>query len=223
VFLGDFTGTGGTSGGGDIFFEGDLRPGNSPAAVTYQNNVYFGGGAQLDVEIGGEAPGTEHDQITVNGALSLDGTLNVALLEGFTPMVGDRFDILNWTSVGGAFDHLVLQPPGVDLAWDTSDLYNTGELSIVEDPGLDGDFNEDGTVDVADFVMWQKNGGPPGDYGLWTTNFGRTETGGGSDSGPASQQPGVPEPCSAMLVILGIFALCYSGHRCAVSRGEYGG
>ena len=39
VFLGSFTGTGGSTGGGDIFFEGDLRPGNSPATVTFGNNV----------------------------------------------------------------------------------------------------------------------------------------------------------------------------------------
>ena len=41
VFAGTFTGSGGSSGGGDIFFLGDLRPGNSPATVNLANNIGF--------------------------------------------------------------------------------------------------------------------------------------------------------------------------------------
>ena len=52
-------------------------------------------------------------------------------------------------------------------------------------PQLRGDYNDNGTVDMADFVLW-RNGGPlrnegvtPGavtqeDYGVWRANFGRT-------------------------------------------------
>jgi Lamin Tail Domain/PEP-CTERM motif len=43
--------------------------------------------------------------------------------------------------------------------------------------GLDGDFNEDGTVDAADYVIWRKNGGTPEEYDAWAANFG--ESGGG--------------------------------------------
>jgi hypothetical protein len=55
VILGAFSGSGGSTGGGDIFFEGNLRPGNSPATVTFDNNVSFGSGASLDIELGGAA------------------------------------------------------------------------------------------------------------------------------------------------------------------------
>ena len=78
VFLGDFTGDGGSTGGGDIFFEGDLRPGNSPAQVTYDNNVFFGSGSTLEIELGGVTPGLEHDKIIVDGSIALDGALNVS-------------------------------------------------------------------------------------------------------------------------------------------------
>ncbi len=41
VFLGNVYGAGG-SGGGDIFYEGAVHPGSSPALVTYVNDVTFG-------------------------------------------------------------------------------------------------------------------------------------------------------------------------------------
>ena len=42
VVFGAFSGTGGSTGGGDIFFEGDLRPGNSPTTVSFDNNIGLG-------------------------------------------------------------------------------------------------------------------------------------------------------------------------------------
>jgi hypothetical protein len=42
-------------------------------------------------------------------------------------------------------------------------------------PGvLDGDFNDDGTVDAADYVIWRKNGGNQQDFNLWRANFARS-------------------------------------------------
>ena len=39
---------------------------------------------------------------------------------------------------------------------------------------LPGDFNDDGTVDAADYVVWRKNDGTQIDYDKWRANFGRT-------------------------------------------------
>jgi hypothetical protein len=65
---------------------------------------------------------------------------------------------------------------------------------------LDGDFNMDGSVDAADYVMWRKNGGSMADYNLWRTNFGRT-SGSGGDTNSA-----VPELGSGALLLIGLFA-----------------
>jgi hypothetical protein len=63
-----------------------------------------------------------------------------------------------------------------------------------------GDFNSDGKMDGADYVVWRKDptsyGGASG-YGEWRTNFGVTY-GSGSGSNLAS----VPEPSSAMLLVV---------------------
>jgi hypothetical protein len=60
-----------------------------------------------------------------------------------------------------------------------------------------GDFNGNGTVDAADYVVWRKTDPTPERYNLWRTNFGRT-AGGAALSGAA-----VPEPTSWLLLILG--------------------
>jgi len=70
---------------------------------------------------------------------------------------------------------------------------------------LPGDFNEDGIVDAADYVVWRKtNSGDMDAYNLWVTNFGRILEGSdGNEFGSSS----VPEPAAWMLLTLGICLL----------------
>jgi hypothetical protein len=148
VFLGSFGGAGGTTGGGDIFFEGDLRPGNSPASVAYNNNVSFGASANLQIELGGKTLGAQYDHVDVNGQLSLGGTLKVSLINAFAPTVGNTFDILNWQETSGTFAGLDLPTLDSPLAWSTTQLYSAGSLSVVS--LRPGDFNQDGALTEAD-------------------------------------------------------------------------
>jgi hypothetical protein len=60
---------------------------------------------------------------------------------------------------------------------------------------IDGDFNEDGKVDAADYVVWRKlNPNDSAAYEIWVNNYGDANagTGGGNAS--------VPEPTNAMLL-----------------------
>jgi hypothetical protein len=43
-----------------------------------------------------KTPGGGYDQIQASGTLSLGGTLAVSLINGFTPVAGNSFDILEW-------------------------------------------------------------------------------------------------------------------------------
>lgn len=83
VILGDFSGSGGFMGGGDVFALGDLRPGNSPASVLYDGNLYLGASTDTFIELGGLGIG-EFDQLLVTGDLNLAGDLFVSLIDGHT-------------------------------------------------------------------------------------------------------------------------------------------
>jgi hypothetical protein len=96
------------------------------------------------------------------------------------------------------------------LVWNTSALYTSGVLSVAT-VGVPGDYNNNGAVDAADYVLW-RNGGPlanevdaPGtingaDYAAWRARFGNPSgSGGGSD---ASANAPVPEPATVVMLIL---------------------
>jgi hypothetical protein len=68
--------------------------------------------------------------------------------------------------------------------------------------GLAGDFNGDGSVDAADYVVWRKSGGSLTEYNEWRTNFGRTNSGAGSSLSYGA----VPEPGGVVLSMCGLAA-----------------
>jgi hypothetical protein len=71
--------------------------------------------------------------------------------------------------------------------------------------GLEGDYNGDGTVDAADYVVWRKTDGSPSGYNTWRTNFDRT-AGGGGPLGSGAGQAAVPEPSAWLLGLLACVA-----------------
>ncbi len=77
----------------------------------------------------------------------------------------------------------------------------TGNYTI---GGMPGDFNGDGKVDQADYVVWRKTGGSSGGYNLWRANFGQPL---GSGAG-ASANVAIPEPTIVVLFFVGVFVMC---------------
>jgi hypothetical protein len=100
--------------------------------------------------------------------------------------------------------------------------YNTPITAGATSPGVSGDYNGDGKVDAADYVMWRKHSGLTGgataadgdgngdgnvttsDLGLWRAQYGETTSGAGA--GFSANSVGVPEPGSMLLTMTwGIF------------------
>jgi hypothetical protein len=86
-------------------------------------------------------------------------------------------------------------------------------------PGVAGDYNNDGTVNAADYVLWRKGGtlanevADPGtvsaaDYTEWRARFGNTAGSGASLDGAS-----VPEPGSVFVLLIGAFASLGFGRR----------
>ena len=91
---------------------GLFSPGYSPA-ITQEATFTQGAADSLKIELGGLTPGAGaagdedngYDQVKVTGLATLGGTLVVELINGFTPAVGQTFDILTFGSVSGKFSN----------------------------------------------------------------------------------------------------------------------
>ncbi len=90
VFLGEQTGSGNFTGTGVVEYAGDLRPGNSPASISYEGDVLFNSSVRSFFELGGLATG-EFDQLLIDGDFHVDGSLLVDMINGHTLGAGDFY------------------------------------------------------------------------------------------------------------------------------------
>ena len=162
--VGDVVFTGLYSGGGDIFgsgtadFQGGISPGDSPAIVSIEGSINLDAANTLFIELGGTTPG-EYDRLELGGFASIDGTLDVALINGFVPSAGDSFGFLFANGgFGGSFASLNLPDlSSMGLDWQLNPGGSTVFLEVVA--ALQGDLNGDGFVglDDLDIVLMNWN------------------------------------------------------------------
>ena len=109
------------------------------------------------------------------------------------PHLNNRGDIAFWFEVRDPRD-----PSG----------YWSGIALAVRESALLGDYNGDGTVDAADYVVWRKGLGTTytqDDYNTWRANFGATLGSGSSSAFPLPPSPfdsAVPEPSAFVLAAM---------------------
>ena len=90
-----------------------VSPGSSPGTLStapgkdYQQTSF----GTLAIEIGGRTPGVQFDRLAVGGNATLAGRLQVSLSNGFTPQLGDSFDILTCQNETGVFANI--DPTGI--------------------------------------------------------------------------------------------------------------
>lgn len=195
---------------------GTVAPGTAADATDATGTlsleqVDFQAGSSLAMDLGGTAAGA-FDQLTlVFDAVLSDATLDLALVDGYTPTLGDSIDILTASTVVGQFASVTGTDLSDDLMFDV--LYSPTSVTLqVVSTALAGDYNDDGTVNLADYTLWRDNlsaaagtlvndtdGGAIGtaQYETWKTHFG--------DMTPASaseQRATVPEPSTCTLLML---------------------
>jgi hypothetical protein len=173
--------------GGDIReFAGEL--------LTVDGDVLLMGDSVLELDIYDPAIG---DLLSVTGEFVAGGTL-AASLEALapSPVLGDAFDLIDFTSASGAFTSYSLPNLNAGLAWNVSDLLTTGELEVVVDVDLDND----GDVDGRDFLLIQRS--DPLLTSAWQAQYG-DEIAVPLESLFAA----VPEPITAVLIGVGLCAL----------------
>lgn len=208
---------------------GILAPGNSAGTTLIQGNYTQQAGGTLAIEIGGIVDGTQYDVVTASGNVVLGGNLKLEMLNGFVPSASDMFTIPQTNSITGTFANVA---NGHRLS--TSDgsgsfIVNYGPRLIVLSSflaALPGDYNQNGTVDAADYTVWRNNNGTtnplPNDpiggtigqaqYDQWSAHFGQT-VGSGSLANST-----VPEPASALLLSLAAAAIGRRSRRLPSTR-----
>jgi len=103
VFNGGALGGTGTITGNVANTGGIVSPGMSPGILRIAGNYTQGPTGTLNIELGGATYGAQYDVLDVTGAASLSGTLNVSLINGFTPVTGTVFQVMNYGSYSGGF------------------------------------------------------------------------------------------------------------------------
>lgn len=168
---------------------GALAPGNSAGLTHITGSYAQQSPATLSIEIGGHSIGNDYDSVTIGGQATLDGTLELALTDGFTPGYGDTFTVLNAAGVNGVFSQIDGVLPGDaasggplalatyydvdsvevlatipgdadgDLSVDFFDFLNLRANYGMAGTWIDGDFDGDGDVDFFDFLLLRANYG----------------------------------------------------------------
>ena len=179
---------------------------------------------EMQVGIGGTGL-AQFDRLIIGGAAQLAGDLDLSLLDGFLPSLGQTFNIVSATAgVTGTFAN-VIQPVGlpVGLLFDVAYSPTLVQLMVVNQ--LAGDYNLNGVVDAADYTVWRDTlgqavtamSGADGDgdglidnddYDVWKSNFGDTLLPGAGAGSGAGNTAGVPEPPS-LVVVLAMFVTLF--------------
>lgn len=182
-----------------------VNPGASPGHLSIVGGTEFGLNTLFEAEISGTMQGTTYDLLSVTGEAHLNGVLKVVLLDGFAPTLNNEFEVLTAGTIVGQFSSAQLPALAPGLRWDVQ--YDAQSVTLVVAAGIAGDFNHDGAVNAADYVVWRKGNGSAADYNLWRSNFGAQGSGDSALAGDELNRTSVPEPQSLLLAFASLATL----------------
>jgi hypothetical protein len=212
--------------------DGDMQPdgmSTAPAITLVDGNYWIWSYTTNEpiLDLGPAVAGEFHEayvmarndgtaQVWWDGAMVLDGPVPAA------PNFGDYVEFGSgtyWQTTAGTT---------VDFDW-----VGWGELTdLPVPPGVAGDYNNNGSVDAADYVLWRDGGtlqnevatpnaATAEDYDAWKARFGNLATAARGQTSFANAA--VPEPVNALLVPVGAWLLGLQGRRVLTrSRASFG-
>lgn len=161
-------------------------------------------------------------QSEANAAVPLVQVFQSALIDMSTNSHGTTFDVSNQIlELGNAlftanfrpydafYDNLGVYPEALT----STALTTIGKAALTVPVGVPGDYNNNGVVDAADYLLWRKGVNPlanevvsinsnlPDDYDAWRARFGNPAGSGSLLAGGA-----VPEPSSIGLLLIGMIS-----------------
>lgn len=194
---------------------GSITPGASTGQLQVLGEYIQDPLGALEIELAGSA---DFDALNISGAATLDGTLDVVLLNPFFPTPGETFEVMTFASHSGEFSSVTGDVGLLDSTTFLLPLYSSTNLLLFT--AIPGDGNLDGAVTASDYTLWANNFELPGtgfttgdyngdgfttasDYTLWANNFGMMV------ASPVSTVATVPEPSTFVLLFVGAIALLW--------------
>jgi hypothetical protein len=187
---------------GAVTNNGIIAPGTvtfTPGTLTLPGTVTNNANSHWLIGLDGASAG----KLVIGGDVNLSAVDNLDVVGTGT---GSSWVIATYAGMlTGTFDNVT---PGYAVDYGTG--FNSQIMLSLA--GLPGDYNRDGTVDAADYVMWRKtDSGNSQGYTDWQANFG---TGMGSGSAGASlSDAGVPEPVTHVLSMFAVAGWCVRRRR----------
>ena len=127
-----------------------------PGAALIRGNFSQTSDGEFAVDLAGLSQAAEYDWLDVVGPARLNGTVVVQLIDSFVPTPGDTFQILTATAVINTFDDILTVDESDMLDFELTAIYSASDVVLrIDDVFLSADFDRDGDVDGADFLILQ--------------------------------------------------------------------
>jgi hypothetical protein len=194
-------------------------PGAPPVTDPPTEPIPANNQIHLLLTAGGASFGTITEQfsdITPNGGFLLSGGKSLLTLTVLTGPTVPSGNLTIAFTAEGSIEYPHGFAPSAQTFFDNVTL----DATPFGSPSVPGDYNKNGVVDAADYVLW-RNGGPlqnevsslgtvdAQDYTAWRARFGNTS---GSGSGLGSSGA-VPEPASICMLASGLLAVGFVRNR----------
>ncbi len=168
--------------GHDINESGQVVGSSRAADFSYSHAFLWTSGAGMtDL---GELPGGPNasyarginDSGEVVGYSDIEGSSAAFLWTSFSGM-RNLNDLLDVSGTGWAlFSAMAINNSGQIVGTGSNPDGHSRAYLLTPAPELQGDYNQNGTVDAADYVVWRKSGGLQEGYNSWRANFGQADS-----------------------------------------------
>jgi hypothetical protein len=118
---------------GTVSSGGEVSPGLQAGILTVNGAFRMVGVGEVNIEVGGPTAGSGYDQLRVLGTATFSGTLNVAVINGYVPNIGDNYPVITYNSRTGAFSAYTGLVLGNGRSFNP--VYNSNDFSLYVVPG----------------------------------------------------------------------------------------
>ncbi len=195
---------------GDLVNQGGaLNPEPSITGAAILGNYTQLSAAKINITVGADAP----SHLLISGNTSLDGELNISLAAGHIPLPNEAYTVIEFAAgmtgqfiniANGQRLHTADGSGSFLVHYGAQSIYNLNQLilSHFQSSSSSGDFNGDGNVDAADFVIWRRGIADgtmsTSEYDEWRTHFGKVST---IQINLTGESP-VPEPPQSVFLLV---------------------